>query len=128
MRAELHADQRRSMREELLDAANRFEGDHFPPHLPRLTWFGHGADVTSGDVDALMKGCARLLRGETIATTSWREGREIPIAVVMSSRGSVDVVVDGSRRTFENAYDALVFAYGEINCWQTAWAAFEGRS
>jgi len=126
--AELHADWRRSMREELIEAANRFEGDHFPPTLPRLTWFGHPADVTSGDVDALLAGCARLLRGETITADVIRDERVVPLAVAMNSSGAVDVVVDGSRRTFASAHDALVHAYGEINCWQTAWAAFEGRS
>jgi hypothetical protein len=126
--AELMADQRRSIREEALEAAARFEGDHFPPSLPRLTWFGHPADVTSGDVDALLAGCARILRGEAIASDVVRNDRVVPLAVAMNSEGAVDVVIDGARRTFASAYDALVYAYGEINCWQTASAAFEGRS
>ncbi len=97
---------------------NWLEREHYPATLPVLRWHGSPVDPTRGDVDAIFAGTVRLVRGETICARG-------PNGIAIEVRGTTVRVGDRVIEC-ESSHDALVVAYGEINDFNEAWAAFHG--
>lgn len=93
---------------------------HFPPSLPRFEWLGSPVDPTRGDVEAIFAGAVRLLRGETIRSST-REGTLIEIV-------GTTVRVGDDVRTFDSSHDALVWAYSLIDDFNVAWSDFASEA
>lgn len=74
-------------------------------------------EVTEGDFRAIWKACVRLLRGESITSTT-PDGERVDLLA--------DRVRVAGRTVYRGcAHDCAVYAYGRISSWQRAWMDFE---